>query len=104
MKSESERLSGCPKRKVEMKSESERMSVGQIREFDGGSRVAQVLPYPGTEVATLSCQSFSRGKTDETDRGHWSLGDAIVGHPSQSLTDILLKVASFAPSLEGAVF
>ena len=87
-----------------MKSESERMSVGQIREFDGGSRVAQVLPYPGTEVTTLSCQSFSRGKTDETDRGHWSLGDAIVGHPSQSLTDILLKVASFAPSLEGAVF
>ena len=67
MKSESEIMSGSSKGKVEMKSESERMSVGQIREFDGGSRVAQVLPYPGTR-GRFSCAAFSSVKRDELNR------------------------------------
>ena len=42
--------------------------AGQIREFDGGLRVAPVLPYPGTR-GHLSCASFSAaGKRDELDR------------------------------------
>ena len=39
----------------------------QIGGFDGGSRVVQVLPYPGTR-SRFSCAAFSSVKRDELNR------------------------------------